>query len=94
MLTDTSQYPEYKFEKGQVFLYALAFDKYSGEELEELEVIDENDFMGAHGYDKDEAYIGNSHLAFDPTNDVYRLYLTEVDSGLFVVDFTYKVGRR
>ena len=36
MLTDTSTYPEFKFEKGKVFLFALAFDHYSGEEFDEL----------------------------------------------------------
>ena len=48
----------------------------------------------AHGYDKDEVYIANSHLSYAPFTQVYRLYLTEVDNGLFVVDFKYELGRR
>lgn len=35
-LTDTSYYPEYKFEKGTVFLYSLALDNRTGEEMVEL----------------------------------------------------------
>ena len=31
MLTDTSTFPEQKFEKGRVFLYSIAFDKDTGE---------------------------------------------------------------
>ena len=93
MLTDTSEYPEYRFDKGGVYLYYIGFDRFSGEEMEELEFIDENDFVNSHGYDKDYAYIANSHLVFDSINNVYRLYLTEIDSGLFVIDFTYKPGR-
>ena len=53
MLTDTSEYPEYHFQKGGVYLYYLGFDKFSGEEMEELELIDEDDLVQSHGYDKE-----------------------------------------
>ncbi len=62
--------------------------------MNELEVIDTNDLSMAHGYDKLEVYIGNAHLVFSNINDCYRLYVTEVDGGLFVVDFQHHVGRR
>lgn len=62
--------------------------------MEELEVIDENDLTNAFGYDKDKAYIGNSHLVYSSVNRCYRLYITEVNNGLFVVDFTHEPGRR
>jgi len=48
----------------------------------------------AHGYKKDTVYIANAHLVFSNINNCYRLYITEVDNGLFVVDFTYQIGRR
>lgn len=48
----------------------------------------------AHGYTKRSVYIGNSHLVFSSINDVYRLYVTEVDNGLFVVDFSHHIFRR
>lgn len=31
MLTDATTYPEFKFEKSRIFLFALAFDRYTGE---------------------------------------------------------------
>jgi hypothetical protein len=31
MLTDTSLYPEYKFEKGAIYLYSLGLDTASGD---------------------------------------------------------------
>lgn len=63
--------------------------------MDELEVIDSNDLAMAHGYNKEKAYIANAHLVFNPAgNGTYRLYVTEVDSGLFVVDFTHQIGRR
>ncbi len=58
--------------------------------MDELEVIDTNDLVMAQGYKKDKAYIANAHLVFNPAgNGTYRLYVTEVDSGLFVIDFTH-----
>ena len=63
--------------------------------MDELEVIDSNDLVMAQGYKKQTAYIANAHLVFSPANNgSYRLYITEVDGGLFVVDFTHQIGRR
>jgi hypothetical protein len=31
---------------------------------------------------------------FSAVHNWYRLYITEVDAGLFVVDFTHQFGRR
>lgn len=94
MVVDSSVYPEYKFESGAVFLYDIFLDNISGEEMNELEVIDANDLAMAHGYDKEEVYIGNAHLVFTSINDCYRLYVTEVDGGLFVIDFQHHIARR
>jgi hypothetical protein len=62
--------------------------------MDELEVIDDNDLIMAHGFDKDTAYIANSHLVYVAAQRCYRLYVTEVDNGLFVIDFTHELGRR
>jgi FKBP-type peptidyl-prolyl cis-trans isomerase 2 len=49
----------------------------------------------AQGFGKEVAYIANAHLVFSPANNgTYRLYVTEVDGGLFVVDFTHQINRR
>lgn len=94
MVTDTSTFPQYHYEKGNIYLYALAFDQDSGDEFDELEIIGEADLLLAQGYYHSQVHIGNSHLTYSLANRAYRLYITEVDSGLFVVDFTYTVGQR
>lgn len=94
MIADISTYPEFKFEKGAIYLYELGLDYNSADEMDELEVIDENDLANAHGYNKDQVYVANAHLVFTAVNNCYRLYITEVDGGLFVVDFTHDLGRR
>lgn len=76
MLMDSTNYPEYKMSKGYVHLFSLGYDMQSGQQLDELEVIDENDLMMAHGYDKQSAYISNAHLVYSSFEHTYRLYLT------------------
>ena len=56
--------------------------------MDELDVIDSNDFMGCPGWTEDNAYLGNAHLLYWGSFDTYRLYITEISHGLFVVDFT------
>jgi hypothetical protein len=62
--------------------------------MDEIDYIDSNDFQAAHGWDQESAYIGNAHLMFDSFDDVYRLYVTELYNGLFVLDFKYRLGAR
>jgi hypothetical protein len=88
MVVDTPANPEYKMEFGAVYLYKASFNPESGDEMDELDVIDSNDFMGAAGWTEDEAYLGNAHMLYSANTDAYRLYITETTHGLFVVDFT------
>lgn len=92
-VVDTSVYPEYRINKGRVFLYALEMDAENGEIMDELEVIDEGDLVGHGGFKGEEVFIANSHIVYDYEKDTYRLYITEVSGGLFVVDFKHKLGR-
>jgi hypothetical protein len=55
--------------------------------MDELEVIDSNDFVGAAGWNEDEAYLSNAHLVYSGNTDAYRLYVTESRFGFFVIDF-------
>lgn len=32
--------------------------------MDELEIIDSNDFVGCPGWSEDVAYLGNSHMAY------------------------------
>lgn len=53
MLADTPANPEYMMEKGSIYLYQLSFDFESGQEMDELDVIDSNDFVGIAGWQQD-----------------------------------------
>ena len=55
--------------------------------MDELDIIDSNDFMGCPGWTQEKAYLGNSHMLYSANTDAYRLYITEIDHGIFVVDF-------
>jgi hypothetical protein len=89
-----NDWPEYRSFKGSVYLFSLELDYASGHEMESLEIIDENDLFMAQGFPKNKVEIGGSHLVYSAANNCYRLYVTEIDVGLFVLDFTHGVGRR
>jgi hypothetical protein len=55
--------------------------------MDELEVIDSNDFIACAGWNEDKAFLGNAHLVYSANTDAYRLYVTEARYGFFVVDF-------
>ena len=44
--------------------------------MDELDIIDNNDFQGIAGWSQDEAYLGNAHLLYSGNTDAYRLYIT------------------
>ena len=37
-------------------------------------------------------YINNAELTYNPTSKVYRLYISEMRKGLFMVEFTHIEG--
>lgn len=76
MVADTSAIPEYKFNEGAIYLYKASFNPESGDEMDELDIIDSNDFLGASGWNKEKAYLGNAHLVYSDNTDAYRLYIT------------------
>ena len=91
MIADTDE-PYYMHRAGSVFLYALNMDPDTGEEMDLIETIDSNDFMGSHGWDNEDAFLGNSHLVYDKQDNAYRLYVTEMYKGLFVMEFKHNFG--
>lgn len=93
MLADVSRYPQFRFRTGAVHLFDVSTDP-DGPILEELEVIDSNDLQGTQGWDQDLAFFGNADLSFTEQTDTYRLLVTELDSGLFTVHFTYHRGSK
>lgn len=58
-------------------------------------MIDGNDLIGTDGWPDNEnkVFIANSHIAWTNTTELYRMFVTEVRYGLFVVDFTWRAGR-
>lgn len=52
-------------------------------------MFNSDDFVSVHGWDKDTAKLGNAHLIHSPVTKAFRLYITEITTGMFVVDFTY-----
>lgn len=50
MLADTPSNPEYKFKEGAIYLYKASFNPESGDEMDELDIIDSNDFLGCSGW--------------------------------------------
>ena len=88
MVVDQNAYPEFKLMTGSVFLYSVSVDPDTLEEFELLDEIDNDDLQAAHGWDQDTAYIGNAYMTFSSLTNAFRLYITELNNGFFVVDFT------
>jgi hypothetical protein len=87
MVVDTASNPENQYEQGAIYLYRLSFNAESNDEMDELEVIDSNDFVGIHGWTDDKAFLGNAHIVYAAPTNTYRLYITEARYGFFVIDF-------
>lgn len=88
MVVNQNPYPDYRLLKGSVFLYRASVDPDTLEEFEFLDEIDEDDLKTAHGWTQDQVYIGNAYLTHSTLTDTFRLYITEISNGLFIVDFT------
>lgn len=92
LLTDVDREPWLRLREGGVILYGFNSEIDEPEFFDELEVFDSNDFLAADGWTQDKAYISNSHLAWTNSSDLYRLFITEVDHGLFLIDFNWVPG--
>jgi len=44
--------------------------------------------LAAHGWTNEDAIIGNAYMTFSSLTNAFRLYITEIDNGFFVIDFT------
>lgn len=88
MVVNQNAYPELKIMSGSVFLYRASVDPDTLEEFDFLDEIDNDDLQAAHGWNGDEANIANAYLTFSSLTNAFRLYITELNNGFFVVDFT------
>lgn len=61
--------------------------------LEEIDVINTDDFGGVAGWDSSQkAYLSNAEMATAYELNTYRLLITEQTKGLFVVNFRWTFG--
>jgi hypothetical protein len=67
---------------------------YDWEIFDELEFIDSDDLQAANDWPGGPVFIGNAHFAFTNQTNTYRLVITELRNGLFVVDFSYLKDRK
>ena len=74
-------------------MYRINHDPSEAEAFDELEVIDSNDFLDTHGWGQERAFLGNSHIVWTNDSSLYRLLVTELNTGLFVVDFKWTNNR-
>lgn len=59
-----------------------------------MEVIDGDDLSVASAWPGGPVSIGNAHLAFTNDTTTYRLIISELNYGFFVLDFTWTKGRK
>ena len=69
-------------------------DPFEPEIFDELEIIDSSDLSAAHNWPGGQAYIGNADFGFTNDTDTYRLVMTELNGGFFVMDFKWVKGRK
>ena len=92
-LTDADAEFHWVQREGGVIVYRINHNGDEVEAFDELEVLDSNDFMDTKGWNEEKAYIGNSHVVWTNDTSLYRLLVTEVRYGLFLVDFKWANGR-
>jgi hypothetical protein len=63
LLVDVSRYPQFRYRAGSLHLFDVNTDP-DEPLLEELEIIDSDDFAGTYGWSKDQAFLGNADLTF------------------------------
>lgn len=88
MVVNQNPYPDYKLLKGSVFLYRVSVNPDTLDEFDFFDEIDGDDLKAAHGWTGDDVYIGNAHMTHSALTDTFRLYITEINNGFFIVDFT------
>lgn len=92
-LTDADEEFHYTQREGAVIVYRINHDGSDVEAFDELEVLDSNDFWDTAGWEHEKAYIGNSHIVWTNDTSLFRILVTEVRYGLFLVDFKWVNGR-
>jgi hypothetical protein len=80
--------------EGGVIIYAMNHDPFEPEIFDELEIINTDDLAAANDWIGGSVFIGNAHFAFTNDSQTYRLVITELRNGFFVLDFKWVKGRK
>lgn len=94
ILVDVDENP-YSFNReGGIIIYAMNHDPYEYEIFDELEFINSDDLTAASDWPGGPCFLGNAHFAFTNETNLYRLVISELRNGLFIVDFRWVKGRK
>lgn len=94
IIVDVDERPWSFDREGGVIIYAMNHDPFEPEIFDEIEFIDTNDLIAANDWIGGPCFIGNAHFAFTNLSETYRLVITELRNGFFVVDFKWVKGRK
>lgn len=94
MVVDVNERPWSFDREGGVIIYAMNHDPFEPEIFDELEYINSDDLAAALHWPGGPCFIGNAHFSFTNISNTYRLVITELRNGFFVVDFRWTRGRK
>lgn len=94
IVVDVDENPWAFDREGGVLIYAMNHDPYEPEIFDEIEYINTDDLTAANDWVGGPCFIANAHFSFTNISGTYRLVITELRNGLFVVDFRWTRGRK
>lgn len=94
IVVDVDENPWAFDREGGVLIYAMNHDPFEPEIFDEIEYINTDDLTAANDWVGGPCFIANAHFSFTNISGTYRLVITELRNGLFVVDFRWTRGRK
>lgn len=94
IVVDVDERPWSFDREGGIIIYAMNHDPFEPEIFDEIEYINTDDLTVANDWPGGPCFIGNAHFAFTNITDTYRLVISELRNGLFIVDFRWARGRK
>uniref|UniRef100_A0A1J3J7T5 Uncharacterized protein n=1 Tax=Noccaea caerulescens TaxID=107243 RepID=A0A1J3J7T5_NOCCA len=93
-IVDVDERPFSFDREGGIIIYAMNHDPNEPEIFDEIEYINTDDLTVAADWPGGACFIGNAHFSFTNISDTYRLIITELRNGFFVLDFKWARGRK
>ncbi len=94
IIVDVDENPGDFGREGSIIMYSMNHESLEAEIFDELEVIDSTDLSAANDWPGGPCYIGNANFAYTNITGIYRLVVTELRNGFFVVDFKWNRDRK